>query len=149
MPKTMEIRGHGGHVGIEVYDYERPDTPVERDANWLTAKCTVGVGEFSCILALFLLTEEFVQFLAQLEEAVRLCAGTAVFTTSEEGLDVEIKFRSGGQADVFGKVRSRASLVPEQTVLSFSFETDQTFLAQTVHELKEIVEQFPIRKPSA
>ena len=130
-------------------DYERPDTPVERDANWLTAKCTVVVGEFSCILALFLLTEEFVQFFAQLEEAVRLCAGTAVFTTSEEGLDVEIKFRSGGQADVFGKVRSRASLVPEQTVLSLSFETDQTFLAQTVHELKEIVEQFPIRKPSA
>ena len=35
-----------------------------------------------------------------------------------------------------------------QTNLSFSFETDQSFLAQTVRELKGIVTQFPIRRPT-
>jgi len=61
---------------------------------------------------------------------------------------MEIKFNHGGHADLFGRARSQTSLVPEQSVLSFSFETDQSFLAQTVRELKGIVTQFPIRKPS-
>lgn len=145
MPKTMIIRGHGGRIGVEVYNYERPDTANEDDANWLKAKCSVVVSEFSCVLGLSLRTHDFVQFLRQLEEAVRQLKGTAVFATLEEGLEFEIKFKSAGQAELSGRARSQTSLVPDQTVLSFSFETDQSFLAETIRELNGIVAQFPAR----
>jgi hypothetical protein len=145
MPKTVEIGGNGGHVGIEVYNYERSGAADEDDANWLKAKCSVAVGEFSCVVGLSLVTHDFVQFLTQLEEAVRQLKGTAVFATLEEGLELEINFKSAGQADLFGRARSQTSLLPKQTVLSFSFETDQSFLAQTLRELKELVRQFAVR----
>jgi hypothetical protein len=35
--------------------------------------------------------------------------------------------------------------VPDESALSFSFETDQSFLAHTVRELKAIVSRFPVR----
>jgi hypothetical protein len=149
MAKTMEIGGHGGHIKIDVRGYERPETSDEDDANWLVARCNVTVGEFSCILKLSLVTRDFAEFLAQLEKAVDSLNGAATFTTLEEGLHLEIKFNHAGHADLFGRARSQTSLVPDQSVLSFSFETDQSFLARTVRELKGIVKQFPIRKPSA
>jgi len=63
-----------------------------------------------------------------------------------DGLEAEIKFKNAGQADVLGRARSQISLVPDQSILSFSFETDQSFLAQTVRQLKGAVAQFPVRK---
>jgi hypothetical protein len=149
MAKSMEIGGHGGHIKMDVQGYERPETSDEDDANWLVAQCKVAAAEFSCILKLSLVTRDFVEFLAQLEKAVDSLNGAATFTTLEEGLHIEIKFNHAGHADLFGRARSQTSMVPEQSVLSFSFETDQSFLAQTVRELKGIVMQFPIRKPSA
>jgi hypothetical protein len=146
MTKTVEIRGHSGHIKIEVQGYERPEATDDDDANWLVASCNVVVGEFTCILRLSLVTSDFVQFLAQLEKAVGSLSGNATFATLEEGLQVEINFNCAGHADLFGRARSRISLVPKQSELSFSFETDQSFLAQTLRELKGIVAQFPIRK---
>jgi hypothetical protein len=149
MAKTMEIRGHGGRIKIDVQGYERPDTSDGDDANWLAAQCNVVAGEFSCTLNLSLVTRDFAGFLMQLEKAVDSLNGTAAFTTLEEGLQIEVKFNHAGHADLFGRARSQTSLVPEQSVLSFSFETDQSFLAQTVRDLHGIVTQFPIRRPSA
>ena len=145
----MEIGGHGGHIKIDVQGYEQPETSDEDDANWLIARCNVAVAEFSCTIKLSLVTRDFVEFLAQLEKAVDSLKGTAAFTTLGEGLDIEIKFTHAGHADLLGRARSQQSLVPDQSVLSFSFETDQSFLSQTVRELRGIVTQFPIRKPSA
>jgi len=142
---TMEICGHGGRIEVQIFDYERPNATDEDDANWLKAKCSVFVGEFTCVLQISPVTHDFVRFLRQLEEAVRQMKGTAAFATLEGELAVEIKFESAGQADVFGRARSQTSLVPDQTALSFSFETDQSFLTQTVRELTAIVAQFPVR----
>ena len=149
MQKTVEIPGHGGHIKIEVLGYERPETRDRSDANWLAAACSVVVGEFSCSLKLSLITSDFVLFLSQLEEAVSLMRGTAVFNTLEEGLEFTIHFNSAGWADVRGRAQSQTSLVPERTALSFSFKTDQSFLAKTVRELKGIVRAFPIREAKA
>jgi len=91
------------------------------------------------------MTDDFVQFLAELDDALRLLKGTAVFATLEEGLKLEIIFKTAGHVDVFGSVRSQASFVPTRTTLSFSFESDQSFLSQTVDGLKAVVRQFPVR----
>jgi len=46
---------------------------------------------------------------------------------------------SASHAEVFGSARSQRSFVPDQSLLSFSFGTDQSFLAHTVRELNAIV----------
>ena len=145
LANTVQIRGDGNVIQIEVFGYERPDADDEHDANWLRAECSVTVAEFSAVLSLSLVTHDFARFTDQLEQAVKLLKGTATFSTAEEGLAVEIKFTTAGHAEVFGSVRSQTSFVPDQSILSFSFETDQSFLAQTVRELKAIIGRFPVR----
>jgi len=145
LTNTVQIRGDGKVIQIEVFGYERPDAVDADDANWLKARCSVTVAEFSATLTLSLVAHDFARFAHELEEAVQLLKGTATFSTAEAGLGIEIKFTTAGHADVFGSARSQTSFVPDQSVLSFSFETDQSFLAQTVRELKTIVSRFPVR----
>jgi len=148
LKNTVQIRGDGGRViQIEISGYERPDAGDEYDANWLRAKCSVTLAEFSAVLSLALVTHDFARFADELEQAVQLLKGRATFSTAEAGLGIEIKFTTAGHADVFGSARSQTSFVPDQSVLSFSFETDQTYLEQTVRELKAIVSRFPARSP--
>jgi hypothetical protein len=146
MHKTVVIRGDGGHqVQIDVLNYERPKSTEASDANWLSCRCGVTVREFSCVVGLSLTTDDFVRFLGDLNEAQRSLKGTAVFTTLESGLKLEITFRAAGQADVFGTVQSQLSVVPGRTKLDFSFETDQSFLSYTVDGLRAVIQQFPVR----
>ena len=145
MTNTVQIRGDGNAIQIEVFGYERPDGDNEYDANWLRARCSVTVAEFSAVLRLALVTHDFARFADELEQAVQLLKGTATFSTAEAGLAVEVKFTTAGHAEVFGSVRSQTSFVPDQSVLSFSFETDQSFLAHTVRELRAVVSRFPVR----
>ena len=145
MTNTVQIRGDGNVIQIEVFGYERPNANNEDDANWLRARCSVTVAEFSAVLRLALGTHDFARFADELEQAVQLLKGTATFSTAEAGLAVEIKFTTAGHAEVFGSARSQTSFVPDVSILSFSFETDQSFLAHTVRELKAIVSRFPVR----
>jgi hypothetical protein len=145
LTNTVQIRGDGNIIQIEVFGYERPDANDEYDANWLRARCSVTVAEFSAVLSLALVTHDFARFADELEQAVQRLKGTAIFSTVEAGLAIEIKFTTAGHAEVFGSARSQTSIVPDVSVLSFSFETDQSFLAHTVRELKTIVSRFPVR----
>jgi hypothetical protein len=147
LTNTVQIRGDGKVIQIEVYGYERPDADDQDEANWLRARCSVKVAEFSAVLNLDLVTHDFARFAQELEKAIQLLKGRATFSTAEAGLAIEIKFTTAGHAEVFGSVRSQTSFVPDQSVLSFSFETDQSFLALTARELKEIVGRFPVRHP--
>jgi hypothetical protein len=124
----------------------RPDANDEYDANWLRARCSVTVAEFSAVLSLALVTHDFARFADELEQAVQLLKGTATFSTVEAGLAIEIKFTTAGHAEVFGSARSQMSMEPDVSALSFSFETDQSFLAHTVRDLKAIVSRFPVRR---
>lgn len=145
MTNTVQIQGDGNIIQIEVFGYERPDANDEYDANWLRARCSVSVGEFSAVLSLALVTHDFARFAGELEQTVQLLKGTASFSTAEAGLAIEIRFTTAGHAEVFGSARSQRSIVPDVSELSFSLETDQSFLAHTVRELKTIVSRFPVR----
>ena len=145
LANTFQIRGDGNVIQIEVFGYERPDATDEYDANWLRARCSITVAEFSAVLSLVLVTHDFARFADELEQAVQLLKGKATFSTAEAGLAVEIKFKTAGHAEVSGSARSQTSFVPDVPMLSFSFETDQSFLAHTVREVKTVVSRFPVR----
>ena len=99
MTNTVQIRGDGNIIQIEVFGYERPDANDEYDANWLRARCSVTVAEFSAVLSLALVTHDFARFTDELEQAVQLLKGTATFSTVEAGLAIEIKFTTTHEGD--------------------------------------------------
>src|SRR5258708_15655880 len=109
LANIVQIRGDGNIIQIEVFGYERPDANDEYDANWLRARCSVTVAEFSAVLSLALVTHDFARFTDELEQAVQLLKGTATFSTVEAGLAIEIKFTTAGHAEVFGSARSQTS----------------------------------------
>ena len=144
MSETVEIRGAGGQVRIEVLEYERPDATDMNESNRLTCKCSVEVREFACNLNLSLRTHDFVQFRAQLNEAIEQSGGAVVVNTSEKRFRLEVTITRGGHADVFGYAQSNTAR-PSTTMLAFSFESDESFLAQTNRELGKILQHFPVR----
>jgi hypothetical protein len=144
MSETVEIRGAGGQVRIEVLEYERLDATDTNVSNLLTCKCSVEVWEFACNLNLSLRTHDFVQFRAQLNEALEQLGGAVVVSASEKRFRLEVTITRGGQADVFGYAQSNAAR-PSRTVLAFSFESDESFLAETNRGLEKILQHFPVR----
>jgi hypothetical protein len=142
---TVQIRGEGNTIKIEVFGYERPDATDTSDANWLRAKCSLTLAEFSAVIHLALETHDFTRFAGELEQALQSMKGNASFTTSEAGLAVQIKFTTAGHAEVLGSARSQISNVLNGIELSFSFETDQSFLAHTLRDTKSILSKFPVR----
>jgi hypothetical protein len=67
----------GNVIQIEAFGCERPDATDEYDANWLRARCSVNVAEFSAVLSLALVTQDFARFTDELERAVELLIGSA------------------------------------------------------------------------
>jgi hypothetical protein len=144
MSEIVEIRGAGGRVRLEVLEYTLPDTTNRNESNRLTCKCNVEVRDFACNLNVSLRTHDFVRFRAELNAALKALSGDVIVDTLESRLRLEVSITSGGQIDVFGYAQSNMAR-PSRTVLTFSFESDQSFLAQTDRELERILQHFPVR----
>jgi hypothetical protein len=58
LTNTVQIRGGGKVIQIEVFRCERRDAVDVDDANWLKARCSVTVAEFSATLSLRLISPD-------------------------------------------------------------------------------------------
>jgi hypothetical protein len=65
--------------------------------------------------------------------------GTAKFSTIEDQVEITIELR-GGKGTVEGRVEEHAMAWTE-----FEAETDQSFLKQTLAELRAVTAQYPFR----
>jgi hypothetical protein len=142
MSNSIEIKGQGAGLTVMISGYERPDAENVHDANWLRCAASVAVREFSCKLEAAFTTYDFAEFEAQLDNVLSALKGKASFVTDEKALGLDVEFRNTGLAVVSGVVQVRG--LPK-AALSFSFETDQTFLRQTHRELRAAVQSFPVR----
>lgn len=138
----VPIEGDGGSITIGVLGYENPVAADDSDANWLRSKVRVVVGPFSGEVDAALTTQDFVYFERELTEMLRTLHGKATFQTDEDWLRFEIGLGSRGTATVSGVVKSAGV---SQASLRFSFETDQSFLAQTKRALAEVAAHFPVQ----
>ena len=142
---SMPIEGTGGSILIEVLGYENAATSNESDANWLRCRIKIATGPFSGEIDAALTTQDFAYFERELTEVLRTLKGKATFQTDEDGLRFEVEMGSRGVAMVSGAAKAKGG---SRASLSFSFETDQSFLAQTKRALAEVVEHFPVQQRS-
>lgn len=139
---NVPIEGSGGSISIEVLGYENPTASNDSDANWLRSRIRIAAGPFSGETDAALTTQDFVYFERELAEALRTLKGKATFQTDEDSLRFDVEMSSRGAATVSGAVKAGGG---SQASLRFSFETDQSYLAQTKRALGEIVEHFPVQ----
>ncbi len=140
MSHKVEIRGDDGLVWIEVRSYERLKTRDVDDSNWLSCSCGVQVRGFVGRMNLSLTTHDLERFDVELRRSLKKPSGTATFSTMEDRIKIEVEFKVTGAAQIRGVVGERGNL------LSFSFESDQTFLTEAERQLRSIVQEFSVRK---
>jgi len=142
MSERLQVMGHDAGLMVEVLDYENRAAQNPDDANWLKCRIKVNappfVGEFQASFT----THDFVHLANALSAALRDCNGSAEFQTYEEGLAFRVDFRKTGQATVSGTAKIPAQT---RTTLSFAFDSDQSFLRESLNELQGILSQFPVK----
>jgi hypothetical protein len=142
MAHKWTLKGDGAELAIWVDSYERPDANDQSDANWLRCRVTGTFGRFTGSGEYSIITSELLEFEGALRAGIERQSTKANFSTTEEGLGWDIEFNSRGQATVSGFLKSNGN--PEAK-LSFFFQSDQSYLQQTLSELMRVNRQFPIR----
>jgi hypothetical protein len=131
MGASVEIGGHHGcRVAIEVFGAE--------GEGFLACHVSIAVGSFSADYRASLDVPAFERFHAELSKAYDTLAGRAEFLTIEDTLRLEVEMTKTGGADIRGKAQS---WTPD-AVLTFSFDSDQTFLGPVCHQLAAILGSF-------
>lgn len=142
MPSEITIAGDGSRLTLRVEGYERPAADNIDDANWLNCCLTASVGPFRGAVRLAITTHDLREFTRELQAACRHLEGEVALSPSEDQLELRVSFRSRGQASVSGSLREFG---PPDARLSFSFDTDQSFLGDSCDELELCLKEFPIR----
>jgi hypothetical protein len=144
MAGQIRLAGPGSHVDIAVLDYERAER-CEDEPDWLSCEVRCAVASFGAALSIPLATEDLARFRDSLAGLLTHLAGSARMDTIEERIRLVVEMGARGAAVVSGAVSSHSG--PDAT-LSFRFETDQSYLGQTLSEMEATLKLFPERPPS-
>lgn len=144
---TLVFHGeHGRRLTIDVHGYERESSQDPYDANWLRCSVDLDSGRFRGAVDASFTTEDFARFLLELDQVVRGDARAASFQTMEEALSIRVEIDRAGRAVIAGNLRE---IDAGGSVLSYSIESDLSFLQRSHGELKRIVTEFPERSASS
>lgn len=140
---NVPVGGNGGSISIEVFGYENAGASDTSDANWLRSRVSVVAGPFSGRFDAALTTQDFARFARELANMLRTLQGTAAFQTDEEWLSFEVVMGPRGTCTVSGAAKTTAG---SRASLRFAFESDQSWVAQTLRAVAEVVDSFPVRQ---
>lgn len=143
MPDEIEIAGHGGSIKVEALRYENPSAKDLSDANWLSCNVQARIGSFSGNFSGSFTTNDFVQFRDELRGLLSRKSDTASFLTDEEQLRIKLEVGRTGTVQIEGSAQTYGM---PQASLSFSFESDMSFLDQTLRDLEKLIRSFPVKE---
>lgn len=129
-------------VAITVYGLSYPDSSDWEDGNWLDTKVAISAGGFRGKVGGHTRAEEYEKFLEGLVPLYESLKGEAGFATMEEWLTINVKGDGGGHTSVEIEIKDAPGV---GNTLTCRLTLDQTYLRDTIADLRVIVEQFPER----
>jgi hypothetical protein len=137
----VNVRGEGFLLRFDVLGYEGERRGEDSyDDNWLSGTVTLEFTRSATFRAKCSTAWQTVEF-AVFHEALRTLlddlTGTATFSTIEDQMEVTIRL-DGGKGTIEGHVEEHAMASVE-----FEAETDQSFLGQTLIELRAVTSRYP------
>lgn len=142
MSRKIAIAGHQGNVNIEVLGYANLNAKDISDANWLNCIVAANVEHFAAQFNASFTTSDFVTFHSELRSILANFTGSASFVTDEENLSLKVELLKTGGAHIKGMAQIYGQ---PRAALSFSFESDQSFLAMTLKDLAEMIKMYPVK----
>jgi hypothetical protein len=140
MGAVVNVKGENGRrISVTVRGYERAAGSDPYDYNWLSSSVLVEVDGFKGELDVAFQTFDFTRFGRELDALLDSKSKLAALVTMEEAVSLQVEVGSLGHATVTGILSS------ETVRLSFSFETDQTYLQAVQRELHALAREFPER----
>lgn len=143
MSSMITIAGASGKLTINILGYENGDARDVDDANWLLCSIELTVDGFNARYRAALTTHELKDLEDELARILSEPGGSMSFVTDEENLGLKIRVESLGGVDIEGDCKVSGS--PKVT-LSFLFQSDQTFLAKSLEDIKVALQYFPIKE---
>lgn len=140
---SVVFTGDGGQrLSLQTSGYQRPKATDDYDANWLHSTVSITAGPFAGNFPANLSTYDFAALLARLERQLERLEGHFEFESIERDVILSVEFHRAGNATVSGSLRPGGA---SPVSLSFEFETDQSALAHTVQQLKQLLRLLPVR----
>ena len=143
MAEQIKFAGEQGSLVVEIYGYERAEVEDQDDANWLRSELTIKAGPFSGAFKSAFTTYDLVGLHDRLRNGLAALSGTLSFQNTEHDVAFDIEFGKGGGATISGTVHPHRS--PEVS-LKFNFDTDQSYLTQTLCQLEAVLRRFPVKQ---
>jgi len=141
MSLAWKIAGQGASITVNIITRESPDTKNVYRANGLTCEVELDVPPFTGRFKASYTTQEFFRFWTGLSMVLSSSKGEAVFGSDEDTFQVTVSIEARDRGLVKGTTRVHAQ---SKTTVSFSFETDQTYLNKTCKDLEAVITQYPI-----
>ena len=134
----------GDYVTLEVRGRQFPQSDDFWDGNWLDTPLTIHVGSFDAQVSSTLRTNELLKFKEELEAVYRDNAGTAVLSTMEGWLLIEVVADGLGHLQVTGHLRDEVG-GGYGNDLNFELRgLDQTWLPPVLASLEEVLATYPV-----
>ncbi len=142
--RVLEIRFGGEKIGflsITVRGRAYRQRQDYWDGNWLLVDATVEIEKFSARVAGMLRAEELALLSHNLDAFSQSLTDIVTYETMEGWLSFQIA------ADTLGKIKLSGMVsdnVRNDTSLKFAFESDQSFLAAPLKQLRQTVDAYPV-----
>lgn len=113
----------------------------EWDLNWLSCNISIRIPAYTVNFNTFITCGELKSFYDELSKLHQSLQGKASLSPLESGIFIDIEANKLGQ--IAWKVETQ---YPEGygATLTFEFISDQSYLYQTLSELKSVIEEYPI-----
>lgn len=141
----IEVRGNEFRLTLQVAGYERRRSGESYDDNWLRGQVTLELthpptATFEAKIDVAWQTTDLLAFQEALQRLLDDLTGVATLSTLEDQVELRIQLESG-KGTVEGRVEAHAL-----AALEFEGTTDQSFLKQTLTELRQVNAEFPFRR---
>jgi hypothetical protein len=140
----ISVRGDGLRLELSVAGYEREPSGEQYDDNWLTGGVDLKVlqppiATFTAKCDVAWQTTDLLRFQETLRTLLDDLSGVATLSTAEDQVELTVRLESG-KGTVEGRVEAHSIAVVE-----FEATTDQSFLKQTLAELRQVTTAYPFR----
>lgn len=130
-----------GGLCIWVHGRARPEASDYWDANWLTVRATMHVGQSSVTTeGAILMTADFERFRRELARMHDTLTGEASLSGAEPNLTLTLR------ADSLGHIGGEIEITPHYASEFHRFDVglDQSYLSPLITACESIVERFPV-----
>ncbi|AQU78887.1 MULTISPECIES: hypothetical protein [Planococcus] len=139
--KKLDILGSETKVEIMILERLYPESIGSWEGDWVKAALRVEIPGYSVNFLADLRTEEFKEFRDQLAAMNQELEGTASLISIENAIEAKAVIDSLG--GIYWEVRT-CYPIGTGAVLTFEFDSDQSYLNQLVKELDEVLKEFPV-----